>query len=121
VTSKSITIEKTFGDKTVSKTGSAIVVESQEDVLTLLSEDASAKVPDDATDAEKARIKNRVVRAVNYALDLWTRAKLTQQINSENVDPTKATDKAFTDFNKARLANGKPALSEEKFRELMSA
>lgn len=126
VTTKPITIEKKLSlpggvEKTVTKSGTAVVAQTQEDVLTLLSEDSSAAIPNDASDAEKERIRNRTIKAVNYAFDLWTRAKLTQQLNSENVDPGKANDKAFTDFNKARVANGKAELTREAFDALMAA
>jgi len=126
VTTKNITIEKTLSlpggvEKKVQKSGTAIVAQTQEDILTLLSEDASATIPSDASDAEKERIRNRTIKAVNYAFDLWSRAKLTQQLNSENIDPGKANDKAFTDFNKARVANGKKELTRDAFDALMAA
>ncbi len=126
MTTKQITIEKKLSlaggvEKTVQKSGSTVQAESAEDILTLLSEDQSANIPTDASDAEKARIRNRTIKAVNYAFDLWTRAKLTQQLNSENVDPGKANDKAFEDFNKARTANGKAVLARAAFDALMAA
>lgn len=126
MTTKSITIKKDITmaggvTKEVTKSGVAVQVETQEDVLTLLSEDSSAKLADDASDSEKERVRNRTIKAINYAFDLWTRAKLTQQLNSEHADPGKANDKAFTDFNKARIANGKKELTREQFDALMAA
>lgn len=121
MTIKTITVEKTFGDKTVSKAGTVQVVETAEDVLTLLQEDSTAPVAADASDAEKGRVRNRVLNLMNYALDLKQRAKLNAQLSSENVDPNKANEKALEQFNKARLANGKTAVDMEKFILIMGS
>lgn len=112
MTSKKITIEKVFGDRTVTKSGDVQVVETADDVLTLLQEDASFVPAKDATETEIKRGKFRVVTLINYALDLKERAKLTNALNSENVDPDKATDKAVEQFMKMRAALGKPITAE---------
>lgn len=121
MTTKSFTIEKVFGDKTVSKTGTCQVVETDGDVLQLLQEDASAVIPADASEAETKRIRQRTISLVNYALDLKARAKVTAQINSENVDPDKAVDKAVEQFMKMRAALGKPVTLEAAKAMLLAA
>lgn len=116
MTNKTITIEKEFGSgdnmKKVSKSGQCQVVQTAEDVLTMLSEDAAYVPAKDATETEIARSKNRTLNLVNYALDLKFRASLTNVLNSENVDPDKATDKAAEQFMKMRAAVGKPVTLE---------
>lgn len=120
MTTKTITVEKTFGDRTVSKNGTCVQAESAEDILTLLQEDQNSVKGEDETDTEFARRKNRVISFFNYASDLKARASITNQINSENVDPTKALDKAVQDFMKYRASMGKP-VTEDQARALLSA
>ena len=125
MTTKSITVEKTFGsganEKTVKKAGSCVVAETAEDILTLLQEDATNPVAKDASETETARVRNRVILYFNYASDLKERAKLNGALTSENVDPDKANEKALEQFNKARIANGKAAVTLAKFLELMGS
>lgn len=96
-------------DVDIERDSSVTIPESAEDVLELLGEDA--KGADD-------KAKSRVVRAIVYAFDLWERAKVSAQIRSENVDPTKTGDKAFEAFNKNRIALGKKPLTREAFDAL---
>jgi hypothetical protein len=125
MTTKSITVEKTFGSgdnsKTVNKAGTCVVAETAEDILSLLQEDATSPVGKDATETEIKRQRNRVIDYFNYASDLKARAKLTAALNSENVDPDKANEKALEQFNKARLANGKAAVDMDKFLLIMGS
>jgi hypothetical protein len=107
-----------IGDKEVQKSGEKTVTENSSDILALLQEDSQAKGKDEK---ETLKLQTRVQRAVNYAFDLWARAEVRNAIMSENIDPNKATDKAFTDFNKARVANGKTELTKEAFAALMAA
>lgn len=122
---KTITVEKTFGsganEKVAKKQTSCVVAESAEDILSLLQEDATNPVAVDASETEVARVRNRVIIYFNYASDLKARAKATAELNSENVDPDKANEKALEQFNKARLANGKATVTLEKFLLIMGA
>lgn len=123
MTTKKITIEKEFGSgdnmKKVTKSGECSVVQTAEDVLTMLSEDSAAVLPADATDTEKSRAKNRTLNLINYALDLKFRASLTNALNSENVDPDKAFEKMLEQTNKYRVAAGKAPFTKEQALAVM--
>lgn len=117
MTSKTITIEKDFGSgdnmRKVKKDGPCQVIQTAEDVLTFLSEDQAYVPAKDASETEIKRAKNRTIDLLNYSLDLKCRASLTNKLNSENVDPDKATDKAAEQFMKMRAAVGKPVTIEQ--------
>lgn len=104
MTTKAIEVSVKIGEKEVQKAGTVSVVETSADVLALLQSDEAG-----------------VLKNINYAMDLKARAAIRNAIMSENVDPNKATDKAFADFNKARVANGKTELTKEAFAALMAA
>lgn len=104
MTNKTITVSVKIGEKEFEKTSTVQQVENDNDVLTLLQADSAL-----------------VIKNLNYAMDLKERAKVSASIRQENVDPSKATNKAFEDFNKARAAVGKSALTREAFDALMAA
>ena len=78
-------------------------LETADDVLTFVSDESKLK---------------DLIAAANYGFNLKARAKVSQQIKSENAGPENSINKMVKDMVKARTVLGRP-ISEEDARKVV--